>query len=235
MKQAEPDFAVGEFLGGARQAYEMILMAFERGDISEVRPFLAPPVAEAFQSVIDQREAAGQTVEAQYLGTRETTLAGAEFDRTTGEAEVSVRFLAELIVATRDADGNVVEGDPKASRKQKDTWTFARAMGSDDPNCSLSRRLMRRRRKLLSDEDRELWSRVAESAQPCIRAGTPLCRPTPIRSRRHRRVPFPPSPCPPFASDNPRCPRSRSFSAAPRPPSGWRNRACAWMPRRTAR
>ncbi|WP_022708098.1 Tim44/TimA family putative adaptor protein [Paracoccus zeaxanthinifaciens] len=137
MKQAEPDFAVGEFLGGARQAYEMILMAFERGDISEVRPFLAAPVAEAFQSVIDQREAAGQTVEAQYLGTRETTLAGAEFDRTTGEAEVSVRFLAELIVATRDADGNVVEGDPKASRKQKDTWTFARAMGTDDPNWQL--------------------------------------------------------------------------------------------------
>ncbi|MBU2957197.1 Tim44/TimA family putative adaptor protein [Paracoccus sp. 1_MG-2023] len=137
MKRIEPDFAVGEFLGGARQAYEMILMAFENGDITDVRPFLAPPVADAFQSVIDQRAAAGQTVEAQYLGTRETTLAGAEFDRATGEAEVSVRFLAQLIVATRDAEGNVIDGDPKAARKQKDTWTFARRMGSDDPNWQL--------------------------------------------------------------------------------------------------
>ena len=32
----------------------MILTAFERGDLSDVRPFLAPPVAEAFDAVIAQ-------------------------------------------------------------------------------------------------------------------------------------------------------------------------------------
>ena len=52
MQRAEPSFAVGPFLSGARQAYEMILTAFERGNLSEVRPFLAPPVAEAFDAVI---------------------------------------------------------------------------------------------------------------------------------------------------------------------------------------
>lgn len=137
MKRAEPSFGVHDFLKGAKSAYEMILMAFERGDLSEVRPFLADPVAEAFQSVIDARAAQGQTVEAQFLGTRETSLAGAEFDSQTGMAEISVRFVGELIAATRDAQGNVVEGDPKSSRKQRDTWTFARIMGQDDPNWQL--------------------------------------------------------------------------------------------------
>ncbi|WP_265502303.1 Tim44/TimA family putative adaptor protein [Paracoccus beibuensis] len=137
MKRADPSFGVRDFLGGARQAYEMILMAFERGDLTEVRPFLSEPVAEAFQSVIDQRTSQGQTVEAQYLGTRDTALAAAEFDPSTGLAEISVRFLGELIAATRDADGNVIEGDPKAARKQKDLWTFARTMGQDDPNWQL--------------------------------------------------------------------------------------------------
>lgn len=137
MKQAEPSFGVRDFLTGAKSAYEMILMAFERGDLSEVRNFLSEPVAEAFQSVIDTRKAAGQTVEAQYLGTRETALAGAEFDKTTDVAEVSVRFVAELIAVTRDADGTVVEGDPKAARKQRDVWTFSRRMGQDDPNWQL--------------------------------------------------------------------------------------------------
>ena len=56
MKMAEPGFVVSEFLDGAKGAYEMILMAFEKGDLSPVRGFLAPDVAEAFQSVIDQRE-----------------------------------------------------------------------------------------------------------------------------------------------------------------------------------
>ena len=42
MKSVEPQFAVGPFLTGAKSAYEMILMAFERGDLSDVRAFLAP-------------------------------------------------------------------------------------------------------------------------------------------------------------------------------------------------
>lgn len=137
MKRAEPSFNVGDFLTGAKSAHEMILLAFERGDISEIRPFLADEVADAFQSVIDSRNAQGQTVEAQYLGTHGTTISSAEFDNQTGTAEVSVQFVAELIVATRDATGNVVEGDPKASRKQRDVWTFSRGMGQDDPNWQL--------------------------------------------------------------------------------------------------
>ena len=137
MKGKEPSFAVGEFLTGAKAAYEMILMAFEKGNLSQVRPFLDAPVAEAFQSVIDTRAANNQTVEAQYLGTRETALAAAELDPATGMAELSVRFVGELIAATRDADGNVIEGDPKAARKQRDVWTFARHMGENDPNWQL--------------------------------------------------------------------------------------------------
>ncbi|WP_017999102.1 Tim44/TimA family putative adaptor protein [Paracoccus sp. N5] len=137
MKRAEPDFAVGPFLAGAKSAYEMILMAFERGDIAEVRGFLAPQVAEAFDSVIADRKARGLTTEAQFLGTRETALASAEFTPATGMAELSVRFVGEMIVATRDAQGNVVDGDPKSARKQRDIWTFARRMGQDDPNWQL--------------------------------------------------------------------------------------------------
>lgn len=37
MKLAEPGFNVSEFLGGARGAYEMILMGFENGDVDEIR------------------------------------------------------------------------------------------------------------------------------------------------------------------------------------------------------
>ena len=137
MKRAEPSFAVGQFLTGAKGAYEMILMAFERGDLSDVRPFLGDNVADAFQSVIDQRKAAGQTVVAQFLGTRETALAGASFDPDSREVEVSVRFLGEMIAVTRNADVAVVDGDPKTPRKQRDVWTFARRMGQNDPNWQL--------------------------------------------------------------------------------------------------
>lgn len=137
MKQIEPAFAVGPFLGGARQAYEMILMAFERGDLAAVRPFLSDAVADAFQSVIDQRKQNGQTVEAEFLGTRETALVTADFDAATRQAEITIRFVGELTAATRDAEGNVIDGDPRRPRKQRDTWTFGRQMGDPDPNWRL--------------------------------------------------------------------------------------------------
>lgn len=137
MQKAEPSFVVGPFLSGARQAYEMILTAFEKGDLSEVRPFLSPAVAEAFDGVIADRKARGLTSEVQYLGTRETSLQGAEFDPQTGVGEVSVRFVGELIASHKDEQGNVVDGDPKTPRKQRDVWTFARRMGQADPNWQL--------------------------------------------------------------------------------------------------
>ncbi|SOC08008.1 predicted lipid-binding transport protein (Tim44 family) [Rhodobacter sp. JA431] len=137
MKRVEPSFEVATFLQGSRAAYEMILMAFEKGDLEPVRPFLAPEVFDAFEAAVQDREDRGLTVQAEFLGLRELTLTDASFDTNTREAEVTVRFGGELISVARDAAGTVVEGDPKVPRKQRDSWTFARTMGSADPNWQL--------------------------------------------------------------------------------------------------
>lgn len=137
MKQAEPSFSVSEFLTGARGAYEMILMAFEKGDLGKVRPFLAEDVNAAFSEVVAARAARNLTVTAEFLGIREVTLQGAEFDRATAEGEITVRFASELTSVARGAAGEIVEGDPKEVRRQRDIWTFARRMGTNDPNWQL--------------------------------------------------------------------------------------------------
>jgi len=137
MKSVEPSFSVAEFLSGARGAYEMILMAFENGDIEEVRGFLDDDVAEAFTSVIDQRADQGLTIDANFVGVREVTLVGATFDRDRREAELTVRFVGELTSVVKDLDGNLVEGDPNEIKRQRDVWSFARVMGADDPNWAL--------------------------------------------------------------------------------------------------
>ncbi|MGB3314158.1 MAG: Tim44/TimA family putative adaptor protein [Albidovulum sp.] len=137
MKQAEPSFSVTEFLSGARGAYEMILMAFEKGELASVQPFMSAEVYETLEEVVAARKARGLTVTAEFMGIREVTLHDAEFDRKTSEGEVSVRFASELISAARNAAGEVVEGNPNEVRRQRDVWTFARKMGSDDPNWQL--------------------------------------------------------------------------------------------------
>jgi predicted lipid-binding transport protein (Tim44 family) len=137
MKLVEPSFSVSDFLQGARGAYEMILTAFDKGELDRIKPFLSQDVFDSFSEVVAARKSRGVTVTTDFQGLRELTLADATFDRATNEAEISVRFVAELVSSVRDMGGQVVEGDPKASRKQKDVWTFARTMGANDPNWQL--------------------------------------------------------------------------------------------------
>lgn len=137
MKRAEPSFSVGEFLSGARGAYEMILMAFENGKMESVKPYLSEDVYEAFVSVEREREAKGITVEATFVGLSEIALRSAEYDPETGEAELTVRFTGEITSVVRNAEGEVIEGSPTEISKQRDAWTFARVMGVNDPNWTL--------------------------------------------------------------------------------------------------
>lgn len=137
MKKAESSFSVGEFLEGARGAYEMILMSFERGEIDEIKPFLSADVAEAFDSVVEQRADQGLAVEANFVGVRKMTLKEAQFDQSNKEAEITVSFIGELTSLVRDAAGDVVEGSANEIKRQKDVWTFSRKMGSNDPNWQL--------------------------------------------------------------------------------------------------
>ena len=137
MKEVEPGFSVNEFLGGARGAYEMIVMGFERGALADIKPFMSDEIYEAFAEVVAARERDGLTIEAEFYGIRETKLAEATYDEETGEAEISVRFVAELTSTVRDSSGEIVEGSSTEIKRQKDTWAFARVMGSDDPNWLL--------------------------------------------------------------------------------------------------
>ncbi|WP_135502776.1 Tim44/TimA family putative adaptor protein [Roseovarius aestuariivivens] len=137
MKRAEPSFMVGEFLGGAKQAYEWILMAFERGQMDEIAPFLSEDVFEAFSQVVDARQEKGLTIEAEFVGVRETSLIEARFDESTRKGEITVRFIGELISVVKDAEGEIIEGKAGIPKKQKDVWTFEREMGADDPNWRL--------------------------------------------------------------------------------------------------
>ena len=59
------------------------------------------------------------------------------FDRNTQEAELTIKFVGELTSVVRNAEGEIVEGNPNEIKRQRDVWTFARVMGTDDPNWKL--------------------------------------------------------------------------------------------------
>ena len=115
----------------------MIVMGFERGELDGIQPFIAEDVFEAFVEVVAAREDQGLVVEAEFAGVREVKLVNAEFNKDTGEAQITMRYVAELTSVVRDRAGQIVEGAPNVPRRQKDNWVFARTMGMDDPNWLL--------------------------------------------------------------------------------------------------
>ncbi|MBM3554072.1 MAG: Tim44 domain-containing protein [Alphaproteobacteria bacterium] len=137
IRATDPAFSVNDFLGGARSAYEMIVHSFAVGDTDTLRPLLSNEVFGRFAAEIERREKAGETQETTLVGIEEAELAEASVDGRT--AEVTVRFKSEMVGATRDAKGEVIDGDPRAPRKVIDIWTFARNLKSSDPNWSLIR------------------------------------------------------------------------------------------------
>jgi predicted lipid-binding transport protein (Tim44 family) len=53
------------------------------------------------------------------------------------EASITVRFDADIAAVTRTAEGEVVAGSLEDAVTTHDIWTFARTLGSQDPNWVL--------------------------------------------------------------------------------------------------
>jgi len=135
LMHADPTFDPGHFLNGAKTAYEMIVMSFAEGDEGALKQLLSTEVFEGFESAIRERESRGEKVESNLVGIDKADIIESDVKNRT--AYVTVKFVSELISVTRDAEGEVVEGDPKKVRELNDIWTFARDIASKNPNWKL--------------------------------------------------------------------------------------------------
>ena len=135
IRRADPRFDGEHFLQGARAAFAMIVEAYAKGDKQALRPLLADDVFAQFAGAIDQREQAGRTLSTELVATRAAELV--EAGMAGSRARVTVRFTSEQINLTRDAAGDIVEGDPRQIDTVVDLWTFERDTRSRDPNWQL--------------------------------------------------------------------------------------------------
>jgi len=128
-------FDAKHFVTGARAAYEMIVLAYAEGDRRALKNLLSRDVYEGFEAAIRERENKGETVETRFVAINKSDVTGAELRGRT--AQITVRFVSQLISVTRDKSGNVIEGNAEKVTDVTDVWTFARDLSSRDPNWKL--------------------------------------------------------------------------------------------------
>ncbi len=135
IRRFDGSFHPADFLIGATSAYKMILEAFWAGDKAVLEEFLDDGVYQQFSDAIDVRIDAGLTLENSLIAVNNATVS--EVRMHGSSSELTVDFTADVIAVTRDADGNVVDGDVSDGTEYNDRWVFARNTHSDDPNWTL--------------------------------------------------------------------------------------------------
>jgi predicted lipid-binding transport protein (Tim44 family) len=128
-------FDAKHFVTGARAAYEMIVLAYAQGDRRTLKNLLSREVYEGFEAAIRERESKGETVETRFVAIDKSDLTAAEVRGRV--AQITVRFVSQLISVTRNKDGGVIDGNAEKVTDVTDVWTFARDLSSRDPNWKL--------------------------------------------------------------------------------------------------
>ena len=132
---ADPDFDPKHFIAGARAAYEMVVTAYAEGDRRTLKNLLSRDVYEGFDTAITEREKRGEKAETRFVSIDVAEIAGAEMRGKS--AQITVRFVSQILSVTRDKTGAVIEGNPDKVTDVTDVWTFARDISSRDPNWKL--------------------------------------------------------------------------------------------------
>ncbi len=133
---ADRGFEEDAFLSGAKVAFELIISAFASGDSSQLKNLLSDQVYGDFTAAIRDRAAEERLMETTLVSIEASNIIEAEMVGRT--ARITVKFTSEQISCARDADGNVVEGDPEHVARVIDIWTFERNVRSRDPNWWLA-------------------------------------------------------------------------------------------------
>ncbi|MCA1442204.1 Tim44 domain-containing protein [Ensifer sp. IC4062] len=135
LSDADRSFNPEDFVNGAKMAYEMIVMAFADGDRKTLKGLLSREVYEGFDAAISEREVKGEVVKSTFVGIEKADITHAEIKGN--EENITVRIISQLISATYDKQGKLIDGDADSVAEVNDLWTFSRDIRSRDPNWKL--------------------------------------------------------------------------------------------------
>ena len=109
--------------------------AILREQLPLLRPLLDAPTFASFEGAIRGRLERNEKAESTMIGFEASDISAAALQGTI--AQVTVRFVSEQINVLRNAEGQIVDGNPNEVQKVIDLWTFRRDTKSSDPNWQL--------------------------------------------------------------------------------------------------
>ncbi len=134
--EKDPNFSLETFVEGAKIALEMVFKAFSEGDKKTLKSLLSDDLYNVFEKQIDDTNARGLVTIKSLVGIIDdidivsASMAGSR-------AKIGLKLMTEQINATKDVNGNIIEGDTKKIEVVEDIWEFERNTRSGNPNWSV--------------------------------------------------------------------------------------------------
>jgi len=134
-QNASKDIDEDRFLQGAGMAFREIVQAYALGETLVLQKLLEGPLLETFEDAIEKRKKAKKTLEVEIARIVTSEILTQREEKGVGY--VTVRFVSEQCLVTRNSKGKVLEGDPDRFTEVTDIWTFSRPLDSSNPNWKL--------------------------------------------------------------------------------------------------
>ena len=132
-------FTLAHFASAAQEVFVMIVEAFAKGNRELLQSLLAADLYKSFDEALSARDAAGETMSAEILAIRKVEITDAHIDDKHKDKMVyiTVRFVADETVVTRDKNNVVLSGNPDRVSETRDIWTFGKPLYAKDPTWYL--------------------------------------------------------------------------------------------------
>ena len=121
--EAINDFDHNSFLEGAKNAFETIINAFNKGDKKTLKPLLTQDVFKSFEEAIDSNNIDSDY---QFYSLNIKNIESVSVEK--GQIKICIKFISEQF---KNNDENTVV-------KKQDVWTFEKTIKSKNPNWLLS-------------------------------------------------------------------------------------------------
>lgn len=135
LTRLDPAFSLKSFIEGATTAFEMIIEAYAKGNLSRLQKLLSPDLYATFKKDIEDHKRKGHVIDNTLVRVEEVVVEEAKIEKT--KATLRVKYVTEQIPLVRNKKGEIVEGNPNQIDQVIDYWTFQRSIKSSDPNWIL--------------------------------------------------------------------------------------------------
>ncbi|AHX04831.1 Tim44/TimA family putative adaptor protein [Ehrlichia japonica] len=122
IKKKDKEFSLKHFMDGSVKAFEIIIKAFNEGNVHILSMLLDTNLYNSFVEEIENRKALGQLYKDIIVSITSHKIT--KLDLSGNTAYITVKFISEQINFVKDSNDNVLQGSTSKINKIEDTWTF---------------------------------------------------------------------------------------------------------------